>query len=210
MASIIPTITATSVPEFRAQMNIVQSLSNHIHIDIMDGVFAPTKSPPLSVLPEFDDKYIFDIHVMYQQPTSILDELILRAPNMVIVHAETVVDLPLFATILRENGIKTGLAVLPETPVDSISSWLPHVQQLLIFGGRLGYHGGSADLSQLTKVEIARKYNRSLRFGWDGGANIANVSQLRSAGIDSINVGSAIHSADDPALAYDQLVDAAV
>lgn len=208
MTTICPTVTATSLTEFSEQLSLVLTFANRIHIDIMDGDFAPTKSPIITTLPSLPvSEKVVDIHVMYRNPEEISDQLIAIKPNMVIIHAESIVDVPLFAAKLRRNGIKTGLALLPETTVDSVASWLPHVQQLLIFSGNLGYHGGGADVLLLHKINEAKKYHRNLEFSWDGGANLNNVGKLHDAGIDIINVGGAIHAAVDPRAAYAQLAE---
>lgn len=205
MTFICPTITASTINEYNAQLATIQPFAERIHIDIMDGHLAPTVSPLLKELPIPQGKVV-DIHVMYQRPQELTEELIAIKPNMVIIHAEATVDVPLFATHMREAGIQTGLALLPETSVDSVASWLPHVQHVLIFGGHLGYHGGAADLTQLNKVAQLKQLARYLSFGYDGGANLSNVGIIKDAGIEVINVGSAIHTATDPSTAYAQLV----
>lgn len=207
MTYICPTITATSAQQFIAQLNTIDSFAERIHLDIMDGELAPTVSPPIDELAVPKNK-IVDIHIMYQRPQELTKELVALKPNMVIIHAEATVDVPLFATQMREANVKTGLALLPETGVDSVASWLPHIQHVLIFGGHLGYHGGEADLTQLEKVSQLKRLSRYLTFGYDGGANMGNVRQIQEAGVEVINVGSAIHSAADPAAAYTELVNA--
>ena len=207
MTFICPTITATSVEQYKDQLATIQPFADRIHLDIMDAVLAPTASPPLTEL-LIPSNQLVDIHAMYQNPQEILNALIAIKPNMVIIHAEAIVDVPLFATQMREANIQTGLALLPETSVESVASWLPHVQHILIFGGHLGYHGGEADLSQLNKIVQLKQLSRNLTFGYDGGANISNVKQIQEAGVDVINVGSAIHSASNPAGAYAELVQA--
>lgn len=207
MTYICPTITANSVDQYKNQLATIQPFAERIHIDIMDGVLAPTMSPYLSEL-AIPKNTVVDIHVMYQRPQQIIDTLIAIKPNMVIIHAEATVDVPLFATQMREADIQTGLALLPDTSAESVASWLPHVQHVLIFGGHLGYHGGEADLSQLSKIEQLKKHSRFLTFGYDGGANIGNVGIIREAGVDVINVGGAIHSAPNSSAAYSELVQA--
>ncbi len=47
MAVICPTVTAYDPHEYREQMERVEPFAKRIHIDLMDGHFAPTKSPGL-------------------------------------------------------------------------------------------------------------------------------------------------------------------
>jgi ribulose-phosphate 3-epimerase len=205
MTYICPTVTAFDVPTFQDQLTLVTSFAERIHIDIMDGDFTPTVSPKLTDVIIESDKTI-DIHVMYKKPQDIIDQLIVLKPNLVIIHAESTADIPEFAATMREHDIQTGIAVLPETTIEEISYLLTHVQHVLIFGGHLGYHGGSADLSQLRKVSEAKHYSRYLEFGWDGGANKENAHLLKEAGISVINVGGCIHSSENPEATYHELV----
>lgn len=205
MSIICPTITATNFEDLNNQAKLVGGLCKRVHLDLMDGDFAPTKTPDIKQL-LFDDSLELDVHVMYRNPVKNIEEIITKKPSMVLAHAESDADIPLLATKLRENSIKTGLVLLPGTSVDSIKRFLPHVQHVLIFGGDLGYHGGNADFTQLEKVQKIKLYSKYVEIGWDGGANLQNVTQLKDAGIDVINVGSAIHKAQNPKEAYNQLV----
>ncbi len=206
MSIICPTVTAFDAETYTSQLGLVASFADRIHIDLMDGDFTPTQSPDPNLL-WIVDGVETDIHVMYRKPNSILPRLLELKPKMVIVHAESDCDIPQLASVLRDKNIKTGIALLPETSVTDVEYILPHIQHVLIFGGHLGYHGGQADLNQLSKVKELKKHNRFLEIGWDGGANISNAKLLADSGIDVINVGSGIHKADKPATAYENLID---
>lgn len=151
MTTVCPTVLADNLHTFREQMERVESFAPRLQIDLMDGIFAPTKS--------IEPKHVWipkgvktDVHLMFQDPTSHLGTLIKLQPNMVIVHAESDCDVASIAAMLKENNIKCGLAILPETSVNSIENMLPYIVHVLIFGGKLGYFGGEADLSLLTKL----------------------------------------------------------
>lgn len=201
---ICPTVLADNSHTFREQLERVEPFSQRIQVDLMDGIFAPSISLDIGKvwLPE---KVTADIHLMYQQPEKSLSDLIKLKPHMVIVHAESEADVPKFAAILRDKGIKCGLAVLPDTSIQSVDYLLPHIHHLLIFGGKLGYFGGQADLSQLIKASQAKRRHKWLEIGWDGGVNDSNVRQIKEAGVDIINAGGYIQKSDDPKGSFDRL-----
>ena len=201
MTIICPTILANDETAYRKQIEKALSFSDRIQIDLMDGEFTDTKSLALKDIWLPKDE-ICDLHLMYKSPQNYLQLLLELNPSMVIVHAESDCDIPLFASQLRDANIKTGLAILQNTDVDSIRYILPHVQQLLIFSGDLGHFGGHADLSLSNKIAQAKKTNRHIEIGWDGGANLSNVEELANAGVNVINVGSALQNASDPVQAY--------
>lgn len=205
MNYICPTVTAFDVHTYREQVELVSSFAGRIHIDLMDGELTPTSSPNPDLL-WVPDGVEVDIHVMYKNPSKILDRLISFNPSLIIVHAESDADIPLIASTLRDNNIKTGVALLPETSAADVRYILPHIQHALIFGGHLGYHGGNADLAQLSKVAELKKMHHFLEYGWDGGANLENIDALLAAGIQVINVGGGIHKAEHPDKAYATMV----
>ena len=209
MKYISPTVTATDEETFNKQLNLLNSFAKRIHIDLMDGIFTPTKSPSEDLL-KVSSPAILDVHVMYDYPLNALDTIIEWKPNLVIVHSECKDDLNSIISKLKNNDIKVGLALLPETTVESVKDILPRFDHVLIFGGNLGYQGGKpADLKQLIKVDQCKLINNNLEFGWDGGANSQNCAEIANAGINVINVGSAIQKAPNPAQEYVTLTELA-
>ena len=204
MAIVCPTITAFDGAEYNRQLNVVRPFAERIHIDLMDGVFAPTKSPDLSQI-WWPNGLKADIHLMYQEPMKYLDQLIRLRPNMVIIHNEAQVHHMHFAAELHQAEILTGLAILQDTPIEWAYQIMHSFDQVLIFSGRLGYHGGQADLGLIDKVKKVREYHPDAEIAWDGGVDLANVRQLVAAGVEVLNVGGAIHSAESPADAYAKL-----
>jgi ribulose-phosphate 3-epimerase len=204
MSIICPTVLALNKQDLESQLSNVE-FANRIQIDVMDGIFTANKSIALSEIETITEKTV-DLHVMYKNPQDYLADFVRIKPSMVIVHAESNADIPKLASELREHGIKTGLALLQDTSVESVSYLFPHVQHLLIFSGDLGKFGGQADLSLLVKIEQAKKITRFLEYGWDGGANEQNVSDMAQAGVDVINVGGAIQNAENAKATYEQLV----
>lgn len=204
MPTICPTVTAYDTHTYREQMEKIEPFAKRVHIDLMDGIFAPTKSPPLKQI-WWPDQMVADIHIMYEQPMNYLEQLIKIKPNLVIIHMEAKVDHPHFATHLREHGIKAGLGLLQDTPVSDCEDILNCFDHVMIFSGNLGHHGSTADLGLLTKVQTVRDKYPKMEIAWDGGITDQNAKQLVDAGVDVLNVGGFIHQADDPKEVYAKL-----
>jgi ribulose-phosphate 3-epimerase len=207
MPQICPTILAENEVEFAGQMQKVSSFHERLQIDLMDGVFAKPKSIDLQSIWWSPEK-IIDIHLMYQNPFDYIDELFRLKPHMVIVHVETMVHHMHFAAELHSEGIKAGLAILPETPVVNIEQILSSFDHLLIFSGNLGHFGGEANLELLNKVREAKEHHPDLEIGWDGGVVNSNVRELAEGGVDVLNAGGYIQGAENPKAAYEKLVAA--
>ena len=202
--TICPTITAFDAHEYRAQMERVAPFAKHVHIDLMDGEFASSKSPSLKQI-WWPHELTADIHLMYQRPMEYIDDLIRLKPKMVIIHNEADVHHMHFAAQLHKEGIEVGLAIMQDTPPEYAYQIMHSFDQVLVFSGNLGYHGGEADLGLLDKVKKIRRHHPECEIAWDGGINDQNAKQLVDAGVSVLNVGGFVQQSDDPEAAYAKL-----
>lgn len=205
MAAITPTITTSDPHEYRDCIEKIAGFSEGVHIDFADGVFAPTELLALDKAWRHDD-LITHIHLMYQNPLEVIDDIIAFEADLVILHAESD-NIKAALQALNDLGVRTGLAILPETSIDELQELeleglFDHV---LIFAGHLGYQGGKADFSQLHKISELRDVFPDIEIGWDGGINDANTKKLVEAGVDILNVGGYIKNAENPKKAYETL-----
>lgn len=201
---ICPAVLAGEPHEFREQIERVSSFAKRIQIDLMDGVFAPTKSVELERV-WWPHHIKADIHLMYQNPMKFLEALISLKPHMVIIHNEAEVHHMHFAAELHRHGIKAGLALLKDTPVAYAEQIMHSFDHLLIFSGDLGRFGGEVDLSLLEKVTQAKTHHPDIEIGWDGGVSDHNARALAEGGVEVLNAGGFIQKADNPRDAYAKL-----
>ena len=214
MTIIAPTITTNDPAVYARRLEDFLTFAPRIQIDITDGQFAPSQTINLNQVywPPADKRECkIDLHLMLQRPIDWLDQIVAVVPDKVVLHAES--DdaeqmLPRIYEHLQRFGMQVGVALLPETQPADVADIIRVVDSVLIFGGHLGYQGGVADLTQLGKIPAIQQINSTVTIEWDGGANLSNVSQIAAAGVDQINIGSAISGASDPAVAYRQLVEA--
>lgn len=210
MSVICPTITAYDVHEYRRQLEQIESFAERIHIDLMDGIFAPTKSPDLHFL-WLPKNIKCDIHIMFQHPANVVQEIMRLKPSMAIAQAEadrsSVIE---FQKKLTGSATRFGLSLLATSEPDDprYSDLVKSSRHILIFSGHLGYHGGVADIRLLDKIKKIKKLNPSAEIGWDGGIDFKSIRVLADGGIDVLNVGSAIQKAADPAKSYENLLTA--
>lgn len=205
MAVICPTVTAFEPHEYREQIERLEPFAKRIHIDLMDGEFAPTKSPPLEQI-WWPLVFKADLHLMYQRPMEYLGLLIQLQPSLVIIHNEADVHHMDFAAKLHAENIKAGLAILADTPVEYAYQIMHSFDHVLVFSGDLGKHGGQADLGLLDKVQKIRAHHPDVEISWDGGINDQNARQLVDAGVDVLNVGGFLQKSKNPQAAYAKLV----
>lgn len=204
MAVICPTVTAESTHHYREQMERVAPFIRRVHIDFMDGKFAPTKSPGL-LQAWWPEKVQADLHIMHENVDNEIEEVLRLKPHLAIVHAEAKGNFIVFAQKVQDGGIKAGVALLPKTPVETIKPALDYIDHVLIFSGDLGYFGGTLNVKLLEKARQLKKLKPQLEVGWDGGINDTNVRELAQAGVDVLNVGGYIQRAEKPKERFETL-----
>lgn len=200
MGSICPTVLASTLDDYREQMETVAAFASRIQIDLGDGDF--TTRSVAAAEAWWPDAVQADIHLMHQEPLEAVKVLVQKKPHMIILHAESDGDIEGTLTYIQQRHILAGIALLQTTSVAATRSLIARADHVLIFSGSLGSFGGTADLSLLGKVPQIRALKDDIEIGWDGGANSDNVRRLSEGGIDVINVGGAIQKAARPENAY--------
>ena len=203
--SIVPTILTDNKQEYRAQAEKINAFTRRVQIDVTDGIFTPAQTLDITNI-WWPKNWEADLHLMAAKPSDHLDTILKLAPSLCILHAEASEDLLPSFEVLKEAGIKTGVALLPSTYPGNVKHYIDAVDHVLIFAGQLGVQGSRADLMQMEKIPLVRNMKPELEIGWDGGANMTNVRAIAHADIDVINVGSAISGAPNPAQAFEELV----
>ena len=206
MAQIATAIDIESLDMYNDLMKKVGDFTERYHIDISDGEFAPTFL--------VDEKDIWwpperqaDVHAMVARPSEHIQTLIAKKPNMIIFHAEVEEDLLPIFNLMKQAGIKTGLALQRSTVPADVHLLMETVDHVMIFTGELGHYGGIASMMQLEKVRLIKAIRPNIEIGWDGGVTIDNAFTLAQGGVDVLNVGSTIAKSTDPAATYAKLVN---
>lgn len=206
MSLICPAILAADPQDYQRKINIVTAFAKRIHIDLSDGDFAPGRSVnPIQAW--WPAGVLADIHLMYRHPLEHIETIISLGPNLAIIHAEAEGDLSGMMKHLKRCGQKTGLALLADTEPDNVSQLIGLADHVLIFSGKLGSYGGSADLSLLQKARAIKQINPQAEIGWDGGAGPSNARSIAAAGVEVIVAGGSIMKAGDPAAEYAKLAN---
>jgi len=182
-----------------------------LHIDIMDGHFAPNLTfGPQSVAdlrplcPLF-----FDTHLMVDNPRDIAKAFIDAGADQVTVHVEAGGDIAETLAFIRRLGAKAGLALNPPTPAQAVEPFLERVDLLLPMTVNPGFGGQSFQESVLDKARQLDQWRRerelSYRIEVDGGIALGTARRCREAGADTFVAGTAFFKADDPAAFRQQI-----
>lgn len=203
--SIVPTILTNNKQDFRAQVERVNVFTRRVQIDITDGVFAT--NPTLDITDIWwPNGWQTDLHLMVKNPSKYIETILKLRPSLVFFHAEVEENLLESFEILKQNGVKVGVALLQSTYPGAVKQYIEAANAVLIFAGQLGMQGGVANMLQTEKIALVRNIKSDVEIGWDGGANLSNIRALAHVDLDVINVGSALAMAEDPAAVYAEMV----
>ncbi len=175
-----------------------------LHLDVMDGVFVPNISfgfPVLKYVAQLTQKPL-DVHLMIVQPEKFIQEVKALGAYYMNVHAEACTHLHRVIGQIREAGMHPAVTLNPATPVSVLEDVICDVDMVLLMSVNPGFGGQkfiphTYDKIRKLKALIERSGSKAL-IEVDGGVSLANVAELRDAGVDVFVAGSAIFGAEDP------------
>jgi ribulose-phosphate 3-epimerase len=133
---------------------------DYLHIDIMDAAFVPnlTFGPDMVNQIREITSMPFDIHLLMKNPRTILSALPVGEGDIVSIHAEC--DDVIMENIawIKHRNAKFGLALNPETPIESVHKFLPYVDILLLMLIVPGFTGSTMIHGMMEKVGVVQKY----------------------------------------------------
>jgi len=174
----------------------------YLHVDVMDGMFVPSISfgmPVLQSIRKVTD-LVLDVHLMIVEPDRYLDEFVRCGADIITVHYEACKDLKKTLCTIREKGVKAGVSIKPNTPVEAILDVLDLADMILLMTVEPGFGGQSYIPSSTEKIKEMRRIldERGLDtdIEVDGGIKKNNLQMVLDAGANVIVAGSAIFNGD--------------
>lgn len=187
MAKLVPTILALTPGEYHQRLEQVRPHTRRIHVDICDGDFVDVTTINLAQV-YVPEGYELDLHLMVQNPFSLLNSAIALQPSRMIIHAEVEGHHVDCLKEIKSFGVDAGVAFLPKMQLEDHAELVELADHILVFTGTIGHYGGNLDRDQLHKIVDARAMNANAEVSIDGGINADNAGELDA---DVLYVGSA-------------------
>ena len=182
--------------------DIEQAGAKYLHFDVMDGHFVDSISFGMPVLTSIRNSthMVMDVHLMVEEPIRYVHAFSQAGADILTVHVEACSDLLLTVNAIRHQGMKVGVTLRPETPIERIFPILPHIDMALIMSVSPGYGGQPFIPESYERIKKLREriINERLQVDIevDGGINIGNVEDVIKAGANVIVAGSAVFHGD--------------
>ncbi|MCD8282925.1 MAG: ribulose-phosphate 3-epimerase [Prevotella sp.] len=175
-----------------------------LHLDVMDGVFVPNISFGFPVMKSVRPHCIkpFDAHFMIVRPERYIEKAAENGVMMMTVHIEATEDIHAAIRRIHDCGMKAGVTLKPESPLDTLRVVLNEADMFLVMSVHPGFSGqrfieGSVERVRELKSMLAAAGSKAL-IEIDGGVDGANAPVLHSAGVDVVVSGDYIFKAPDP------------
>lgn len=203
---IAPSVLAADFANLQKDVEMLNnSEADYIHIDIMDGIFAPNISFgfPVCAAIHKHAKKPMDFHLMIENADPYLESCIKAGADIISVHYEACTHLHRTVSHIRELGAKAGVVLNPHTPVDVLEEILPILDLVLLMSVNPGFGGQKFIESTFSKVRKLRamvdSIDSDIIIEVDGGVTDQNAAQLFEAGANMLVAGSFVFKSDDPA-----------
>ncbi len=186
-------------------VEMVNAYADLFHLDIMDGVFVPNISygfPVVEAIASKAEKPL-DVHLMIVQPEKYIDRFAKAGASMLSFHLNATDEPEQALMRIRETGMKAGLVINPDIPVENLFPYLHLCDYVLLMSVFAGF-GGQKFIEdtygriRTLKAEIDR-LELPVPIEVDGGVSPANAGALVEAGAEILVAGSAVFKADNPA-----------
>lgn len=204
MFDIIPGILEKDWLAIEKKIELVKGFAKTIHIDIIDGKFAPSTTfldpKPFA---KYTNDFLFEVHLMVEEPINYLDSFAAAGFKRFIGHVEHMSSQTEFVAKGELLG-EVSLALDTKTPLENLEADYEDLDFILIMSVKAGLSG------QVFMPEVLQKAAKirdsfPIPVEIDGGINDLTIIQAKKTGVERFVTTSFIFSGN-PLANYQKLV----
>jgi len=201
---IAPSLLAADFTRLDREIREAESAgADLLHVDVMDGHFVPniTIGPFVVEAIKRTATLPLDVHLMISDPVKFVRAFIDAGADSIDFHIEVVPEPRELIETVHDHGLKIGVALSPETPVDAISNILGAVDQVMVMTVHPGFGGQGLIPECVEKVRRVAELAPDMDILVDGGINATTISAVAAAGANVFVAGTAVFGKEDRAAA---------
>lgn len=181
-------------------LKINRTSADYLHVDVMDGRFVRKRHKPYKMLYKMSGTLLkrLDVHLMEKNPLKNINYFASLNTEYITVHVE-LDKVDKYIDLIKEYGIKCGLAINPDTDVSILLPYLSKIDMVLIMGvfpGKSGQEFIEDTIKKILKVKkmiVSKKVK--VKISVDGGVDDEIAKRLDF--VDIIVSGSYVTNSDD-------------
>lgn len=209
MIQIAPSLLSADFLHLEKDVEMVNKHADIFHLDVMDGTFVPNISFGFPVVEAIASKAIkpLDVHLMIVHPEKYVERFAKAGAAMISFHYEAALEQSAdIIAMIQELGVKAGIVINPDCPVENIFPYLDKVDFVLLMSVFAGFGGQKFIPDTLERISAVKKQLRKIGredvpIEVDGGIGPANAADVVKAGASILVAGSSVFKADNPAAA---------
>ena len=209
---VAPSILAADFGRLNDEIKFLNSSNaDWIHIDVMDGLFVPNISFGQAIVKKMSEhaEIPMDVHLMIADPERYVDSFSEAGADVISFHLEATNHAHRLLQHLKSIGVKAGVAINPQTPVDALDDLLEDIDLVVIMSVNPGFGGQKFIYRSLDKIRRLKskiiERNLETLIEVDGGVGLQNAETILKAGADVLVAGSAVFKSDNPSQTIDRL-----
>ena len=199
-----PSILAADFGNIERECNLIdKSDADWFHLDVMDGIFVPNISfgmPVVKAIRKMTSKPL-DVHLMITEPERHIEKFIEIGSDIISFHIEATNKLEENISLIKSKNVKVGIAINPDTPIDSLIDIINKIDLVCLMGVFPGFAGQKFIRNTFDRLKELKKLiidnNSKALIEVDGGVKADNYMELRSLGADVLVAGSYIFNSKD-------------
>ncbi len=199
---IFPSVMAKNQKELNQLLKKLHGVAKTLHLDIVDGKFAPSFS--LHFPFKLSKKFNYNAHLMVKKPEVWITKYGHKV-NKCIVQLEEIKDVKKYLEFCKQHNNKPCFALKPETKIDMLKPFIKKIHTILILTVKPGFYGSPYQKKPLQKIKQLKKLHPKIKIIVDGHMNPTTILDAKKAGADYYVSGSFVTKSDDSTKAIKEL-----
>ena len=192
---IAPSILASDFSRLGEEITaVIESGADLIHIDVMDGHFAPniTIGPPVVASIRSVCSVPMDVHLMISEPDLFVEDFANAGADIITFHVEAAKHPHRLIQKIKDFGCKVGMVLNPGTSQDEIEFLADELDMVLVMTVNPGFGEQAFIPEMLEKIEHVRVMMGDRDVEVDGGIDPQTAADAVEAGANVLVAGSYI------------------